>query len=199
MALKVTLVPLLGVVARTLNRSNAPGGMPPDVAIQLTSVTAVVKVPSSVVTGLGSGPVWVVNVHPGLSSTSTFRNGWSVGNCTSSRIVDAACSSLGTRNPNTTEAPRGSDDGSTSTWAHAGLAAASMPPITASALRTRQRRARRFMVPPLGPSIAGRILAQGDGGGAARRPIVRAGDGAVGTDCGRIGTSCPGRLSREPS
>lgn len=72
-----------------------PGLMVP--LVQVTSETASVMVPSSVVTGVLSLVVVVVAVQPGIGPTRTPRTGWSVGKKTWTFVVLAPSSSLGTR------------------------------------------------------------------------------------------------------
>lgn len=110
-------------------------------------MTALVNVPSSVVIGLGSDALCVVNVQPGFCWTSTFAKGKLVGNWTSRRTVDAIGDSVGTRNANTSVAPFGSEDGSISTWAHAGLATTTTAPTTVT--QTTNHRHARLLIDSL--------------------------------------------------
>ena len=77
------------------NSWNWPGWIFPPV--QTIRDTAVVILPSSVVTGVDRVRLVVVTVHPGNGLMETCATGWSAGSATSNFTVEASDSSSGTR------------------------------------------------------------------------------------------------------
>ena len=104
--------------ANTLNSPNWPTGMvPPDQSISLVTE---VKVPSSVVTGLGSAVLTAVTCQPDPASGFSRMIGCSSGNWIFRPVTAALCDSFGTRKVRmASEVPRGRLDGLTVTWAAA--------------------------------------------------------------------------------
>ncbi len=114
-----------------------PGGIVPPV--QSTSLTAVVKVPSSVVSGLARVTVCSVIVQPGTGLASTCAIGYCVGICSWSSTVFAFDSSLGTLKVSSAVAPWGSEVGLTVTWAEALAATARPARVRAPRVAVRRR------------------------------------------------------------
>ncbi len=90
--------------------------------VQVISETTWLTGPSSVWIGLAKVMLVTWEVQPGTGSTATPVIGVAVGNFTSSSMVDELSISFGTRNTNVCSAPSTAVDGSTTTWAKAGVA-----------------------------------------------------------------------------
>src|ERR1700722_326151 len=143
MALKASWPAAPGSESHEIAKSwNCPGRIcPPD---QVTSETAVLKVPSSVVTGLGNLIVFTVAVQPGTGRTSSWAIGCVVGICTSILTVFALASSFGTWKVSSVVDPAGTESGVTVTCAKAGAAKSSTPAAEMAPIIVARRKLREI-------------------------------------------------------
>ena len=115
------------------NSWNSSGAItPPSQVIRATA--SVICLPSSSVTGVVSARRSMVKRHPGVGRMVTDGTTASSGKATSSLVVLALLSSLGTRKASFTKAPFVASRGLTVTWAVAGAArptAATSPNVSA--------------------------------------------------------------------
>src|SRR5438034_8945190 len=111
----------------TGNSRNWPGliAVSGEFAVHVTLLTISLTSPSSALIGVASLVVWADTDQPAIGVVATEGTGLSVGNATSSFVVDAVSLSVGTRKAIRASPPACAGPPSIVTWA---LAAGAKPP-----------------------------------------------------------------------